>query len=58
MPGDSKDLSVSEYTEDFESSECVSVCESALRGLLPHRNTASANRVIHVVILAVTMTDY
>lgn len=36
----------------------VSVCESVLRGLLPHRNTASANRAVRVVSWAVSMTDY
>lgn len=51
--------SACEYTKDLESeSLSVSVYESVLRGPLPRRNTASANGVIHVVSLAVTMTDY
>lgn len=52
--------SACEYTEALNQnmSHHVSVYESELWDLLPHRNTASANTVIHVASLAVRVTDY
>lgn len=57
VPRDSKDLLDPLRPLNQNKSQCVSVYETVLRRLLPHRNTASDNRVIHVVNLAVTMTD-
>lgn len=54
---DSKDICLKTQS-GFRTPACWNVCKSVPRCLLARRNTASVNRVICVVRLAVTMTDH